>query len=176
MSSYTMDRKSVIGARMFFVMFLSYFEVFLWMFIANNYSTRSCWIWDTRHLIFRYLPFHILRALLKCIEVLHGHLHWGYEFYLLVLSISHSFATLTRERYYPHEKIKFVSPRSHVMFCLFYRYWWNFQVKHNFFIHFWNVLLAYHLRNHDDISNFTVKRWKYRIFTASQRSLGVLVS
>jgi len=41
---------------------------------------------------------------------------WGYEFYLLVLkSISHSFASLTRERYFQHTKIKFVSPRVHVI-------------------------------------------------------------
>ena len=33
----------------------------------------------------------------------------GYEFYLLV------FASLTRERYFQHEKIKFVSPCGHVM-------------------------------------------------------------
>ena len=37
-------------------------------------------------------------------------------------SISHSFASLTRERYFRREKIKFVSPSGHVMFCLFYRY------------------------------------------------------
>ena len=34
--------------------------------------------------------------------------------------ISHSFASLNRERYFQHEKIKFVSPSGHVMFCLFY--------------------------------------------------------
>ena len=28
-------------------------------------------------------------------------------------SISHSFASLTRERYFQHSKIKFVSPRGH---------------------------------------------------------------
>ena len=33
--------------------------------------------------------------------------------------------SLTRERYFHHSKIKFVSPSGHVMFCLFYRYWWN---------------------------------------------------
>ena len=49
----------------------------------------------------------------------------------------------------------FVSPsvHMHVMVCLFYRYWWNFQVKHNFFIHFWNLLLAYHPSNHDETSS-----------------------
>ena len=55
----------------------------------------------------------------------------GYEFYLRVLKVS-----LTSEkfhlcllvlkvsltRYVQHEKIKFVSPSGHVMFCLFYRY------------------------------------------------------
>ena len=46
----------------------------------------------------------------------------GYEFYLLVLKVSHSFVSLTCERYFQHEKIKFVSPSGHVMFCLFYRY------------------------------------------------------
>ena len=30
-------------------------------------------------------------------------------------SISHEFASLTRERYFQNEKIKFVSPRSHVI-------------------------------------------------------------
>ena len=41
-------------------------------------------------------------------------------------------------RYFQHEKIKFVSPSGHVMFCLFYRYWWNSYIKHNFFFHFRN--------------------------------------
>ena len=36
---------------------------------------------------------------------------WGYEFYLLVLKVS-----LTRERYFQHSKIKFVSPRGHVIY------------------------------------------------------------
>ena len=42
---------------------------------------------------------------------------WGYEFYLIVLNlyISHSFASLTRERYFQHSKIKFVSSRGHVI-------------------------------------------------------------
>ena len=30
-----------------------------------------------------------------------------------------------------HEKIKLASPSDRVMFCLFYRYWWNFHIKHN---------------------------------------------
>ena len=35
---------------------------------------------------------------------------WGYKFYLLVLKVSRS---LTRERYFQHSKIKFVSSRGH---------------------------------------------------------------
>ena len=46
-------------------------------------------------------------------------------------SISHEWAKRTCERYFQHEKIKFVSPSVHVMFCLFYRYWWNSYIKHN---------------------------------------------
>ena len=34
-------------------------------------------------------------------------------------SISHSFALLTRERYFQHSKIKFVSPRGHVISSIF---------------------------------------------------------
>ena len=41
----------------------------------------------------------------------------GYEFYLLGLKVS-----LTSERYFQHEKTKFVSPSGHVMLGLFYRY------------------------------------------------------
>ena len=64
---------------------------------------------------------------------------WGYEFYLRVLKVSliHSsslkWAKLTRERYFQHSKIKFVSLSGHVMFFLFYRYWWNSYIKDNFF-------------------------------------------
>ena len=43
-----------------------------------------------------------------------------YEFYLRLLKVS-----LTSERY-----LKFVSPSGHVMFCLCYRYRWNFHIKH----------------------------------------------
>ena len=35
---------------------------------------------------------------------------WGYEFYLLLLKVP-----LTRERYFQHSKIKFVSPSGHVI-------------------------------------------------------------
>ena len=34
-------------------------------------------------------------------------------------SISHSFASLTRERYFHHSKIKFVSPRGHVISSIY---------------------------------------------------------
>ena len=34
-------------------------------------------------------------------------------------SISHLFASLTRERYFQHSKIKFVSLRGHVIFSIF---------------------------------------------------------
>ena len=50
----------------------------------------------------------------------------GYEFYLPVLEgaqiISHERAKRTSERYFQHEKIKFVYPSGYVTFCLFYRY------------------------------------------------------
>ena len=35
-------------------------------------------------------------------------------------SISHSFALLTRERYLQHSKIKFVSPRGHVISSIYH--------------------------------------------------------
>ena len=41
---------------------------------------------------------------------------WGYEFYLLVLKLSlTSERSETRERYFQHEQIKFVSPSGHVI-------------------------------------------------------------
>ena len=50
-------------------------------------------------------------------------------------SISHLFDSLTHEIYFTHKKMKFViSPSSHVIFCLFYRYWWKFYIKDNSFI------------------------------------------
>ena len=39
---------------------------------------------------------------------------WGYEFCLLVLKVS-----LTRERYFQPEKIKFVSPSGHVISSMY---------------------------------------------------------
>ena len=44
---------------------------------------------------------------------------WGYEFYLLVLKVSHSLASFTRERYFQHSKIKFVSPHGHVISSIY---------------------------------------------------------
>ena len=35
-------------------------------------------------------------------------------------SISHSFAAFTRDRYFQHSKIKFVSPRGHVISSIYY--------------------------------------------------------
>ena len=37
-------------------------------------------------------------------------------------SMSHSFASLTRERYLQHSNIKFVSPRSHVISSIYFWY------------------------------------------------------
>ena len=39
---------------------------------------------------------------------------WGYEFYLLVLKVSVT-SERTSERYFQHEKIKFVSASGYVM-------------------------------------------------------------
>ena len=56
----------------------------------------------------------------------------GYEFYLRVLKASLTSEWSKRARdTSQHEMIKFVSPSGHVMFCLFYRYWWNSYRKHN---------------------------------------------
>ena len=50
-----------------------------------------------------------------------------YEFYLLVLKVSvrQPFASLTRERYLEHSKMKLVSPRDHVRNILYI----SFRVK-----------------------------------------------
>ena len=39
---------------------------------------------------------------------------WGYEFHLLLLKVS-----LTRERYFQHEKIKFVFPSGHAISSIY---------------------------------------------------------
>ena len=74
-----------------------------WLANYQNYkSSKSCVL--CRNFISIY----------KKNRTLHGHLG------IRILSssaesISHSFALLTRERYFPHSKIKFVSPRGHVV-------------------------------------------------------------
>ena len=58
----------------------------------------------------------------------------GYEFYLQVLKVSltSEWSEQEGEKYFQHEKIKFVSPSGHVMFCLFNRYWWNSYINYLF--------------------------------------------
>ena len=58
----------------------------------------------------------------------------GYKFYLQVLKVSltSEWSEQEGEKYFQHEKIKFVSPSGHVMFCLLNRYWWNSYIKDNF--------------------------------------------
>ena len=48
---------------------------------------------------------------------------WGYGFYLLVLKVSltRSLRSGTRERYFHQSKIKFVSPRGHVISSIYVR-------------------------------------------------------
>ena len=45
----------------------------------------------------------------------------GYVFNLRVLKVSLT-SERASERHFQYDKIKFVSPSGHVMFCLFYRY------------------------------------------------------
>ena len=49
---------------------------------------------------------------------------WGYEFCLLVLNVSFTRSLRSLVRYFQHSKIKFVSPRSHVISSIYgqYRY------------------------------------------------------
>ena len=50
----------------------------------------------------------------------HNMAAWGYEFYLLVLKVSLTRSLrFTRERYFQHSKIKFVSLRGHVISSMF---------------------------------------------------------
>ena len=51
----------------------------------------------------------IFISIYKINRTFHGHLGIRTE------SIFHSFASLTRERYFQHSKIKFVFPRGHVI-------------------------------------------------------------
>ena len=65
------------------------------------------------------------------------------------------------KRYFQHSKIKFVSPSGHAMFCLFYRYWWNSYIKHNFLNSFSKQQnskrkrMANHVSNHGDTNILT---------------------
>ena len=71
-------------------------------FIISKMNKKSCF--KSRH----FINIHIIN------RTLHGRLA------IRILSpraesISHSFASLTRERYFQHSKIKFVSRRGHVI-------------------------------------------------------------
>ena len=68
------------------------------------------------------LKFHFVIEFFSCsLEVwLFGTENISFRLVIRILSsraesISHSFASLTLERYFQHEKIKFVSPRGHVI-------------------------------------------------------------
>ena len=75
-------------------------------FIISKMNKTSCF--KSRHFINIYIKNRTLhgrlgiRILSSCAE-----------------SISHSFASLTRERYFQHSKIKFVSPRGHVISSIY---------------------------------------------------------
>ena len=60
---------------------------------------------------------------------------WRYEFLFECWKIFHSFAALTREIFFQHEKRNFVSPSGHVMFYLLYKHQWNTKPFH--FNSFW---------------------------------------
>ena len=49
-------------------------------------------------------------------------------------SISHSFASLTRERYFQHSKIKFVSPRGHVISSIYHCFHTEANSNYNNFL------------------------------------------
>ena len=44
---------------------------------------------------------------------------WGYEFHLLVLKVSLTRSLRSLVRYFQHSKIKFVSPRCHVISSIY---------------------------------------------------------
>jgi len=52
-----------------------------------------------------------------------------YEFYLRVLKKYLTSERSERVRYFQHEKIKFVSPSGHAMFCLLYKIQWPNKKK-----------------------------------------------
>ena len=71
-------------------------------FITSKLNKTSCF--KSRHFINIYIINRTLHGRLG-IRILSSRAE----------SISHSFASLTRERYLQHSKIKFVSPRGHVI-------------------------------------------------------------
>ena len=71
-------------------------------FIISKMNKTSCF--KSRHFINIYIINRTLHGRLG-IRILSSRAE----------SISHSFASLTRERYFQHSKIKFVSPRGHVI-------------------------------------------------------------
>ena len=81
-------------------------------FIISKMSKTSCF--KSRHFINIYIINRTLHGRLG-IRVLSSRAE----------SISHSFASLTRERYFQHEKIKFVSPRGHVISSISFTHFRN---------------------------------------------------
>ena len=75
-------------------------------FIISKMSKTSCF--KSGHCINIYIINRILHGRLE-IRILPSRAE----------SISHSFASLTRERYFQHSKIEFVSPRGHVLNILY---------------------------------------------------------
>ena len=75
-------------------------------FIISKLNKTSCF--KSRHFINIYIINRTLHGRLG-IRILSSRAE----------SISHSFASLTRERYLQHSKIKFVSPRGHVISSIF---------------------------------------------------------
>ena len=75
-------------------------------FIISKMNKTSCF--KSRHFINIYIINRTLHGRLG-IRILSSR----------AKSISHSFASLTRERYLQHSKIKFVSPRGHVISSIY---------------------------------------------------------
>ena len=75
-------------------------------FIISKMSKTSCF--KSRHFINIYIINRPLHGRLG-IPILSS----------TAESISHSFASLTRERYFQHSKIKLVSPRGHVISSIY---------------------------------------------------------
>ena len=75
-------------------------------FIISKMNKTSCF--KSRHFINIYIINRTLHGRLG-IRILSSRAE----------SISHSFASLTRERYFQHSKIKFLSPRGHVISSIY---------------------------------------------------------